>query len=278
MYGFVCVRLCICVYIKTPHTHIYACREHIYICTYAHAVAHCSISSPTLTTHLHIGNACQTRQRCRNCGRPRYKRLTTPDDEVNPIENYYVLCRHCLPASDLFACGKIGDLWLPNRCSVHKFPVASIQLDTWLSKWAWWVESLHFAPTEMIDRSFKIDFETFKKGWLKMFEGKSEDSWQPQSTVHPLRFGQIRRRTSWELCLMPWTTTTMGSLDLLWQASMEWTRSVFRVKWSGHTPTNDKSCQCLVAGISQERSLSACFVLDSSFSDVFSLFSGVLSE
>eukprot|EP00438_Fugacium_kawagutii_P031253 Skav218625 [mRNA] locus=scaffold365:32801:37043:+ [translate_table: standard] len=30
----------------------------------------------------------------------------------------------------------------------------------------------------MIDRSFKIDFETFKKGWLKMFEGKSEDSWR----------------------------------------------------------------------------------------------------
>ena len=27
----------------------------------------------------------------------------------------------------------------------------------------------------MIDRSFKIDFETFKKGWLKMFEGKSEE-------------------------------------------------------------------------------------------------------
>ncbi|CAK8995966.1 Proline dehydrogenase 1 [Durusdinium trenchii] len=27
----------------------------------------------------------------------------------------------------------------------------------------------------MIDRSFKIDLETFKTGWLKMFEGKSED-------------------------------------------------------------------------------------------------------
>ena len=30
-------------------------------------------------------------------------------------------------------------------------------------------------PFEAIDRSFKIDFETFKTGWLKMFEGKSED-------------------------------------------------------------------------------------------------------
>jgi len=34
----------------------------------------------------------------------------------------------------------------------------------------------------MIDRSFKIDFETFKKGWLKMFEGKSEDSWRWRGT------------------------------------------------------------------------------------------------
>ncbi|CAJ1366335.1 unnamed protein product [Effrenium voratum] len=30
-------------------------------------------------------------------------------------------------------------------------------------------------PFYMIDRSFRIDFETFKKGWLNMFEGKSED-------------------------------------------------------------------------------------------------------
>ena len=37
---------------------------------------------------------------------------------------------------------------------------------------------LLLALTKMIDRSFKIDFETFKKGWLKMFEGKSEDRWQ----------------------------------------------------------------------------------------------------
>ncbi|CAE7509772.1 PRODH [Symbiodinium pilosum] len=29
-------------------------------------------------------------------------------------------------------------------------------------------------PFYAIDRSFKIDFETFKTGWLKMFEGKSE--------------------------------------------------------------------------------------------------------
>ena len=35
-------------------------------------------------------------------------------------------------------------------------------------------------PSEMIDRSFRIDFETFKKGWLNMFEGKSEDAFQGQ--------------------------------------------------------------------------------------------------
>ena len=32
----------------------------------------------------------------------------------------------------------------------------------------------YVAKSKAIDRSFKMDFETFKTGWLKMFEGKTE--------------------------------------------------------------------------------------------------------
>ena len=38
----------------------------------------------------------------------------------------------------------------------------------------------HVAKSKAIDRSFKMDFETFKTGWLKMFEGKTE-------VLHPHR-------------------------------------------------------------------------------------------
>ena len=34
---------------------------------------------------------------------------------------------------------------------------------------------MHGLSFEAIDRSFKMDFETFKTGWFKMFEGKTEE-------------------------------------------------------------------------------------------------------
>ena len=70
----------------------------------------------------------------------RYKRLAT-DDEINPKENYYAP-------------------WQTSSLAV----IAAEYL----------VHKQDCLATEMIDRSFTMDFETFKKGWLKMFEGKSE--------------------------------------------------------------------------------------------------------